>query len=322
MSAVSVEEITKRYEKHVAVDGVSFAVPQGTVYGLLGPNGAGKTTTLRMILNILRPDDGRVTILGQPSGSKVLDRVGYLPEERGMYVKMKVGDQLAFLAEIKGVSRADSAARLEHWLGRLGLAEWKDRKVEELSKGMQQKIQFIGTLLHEPEVLILDEPFSGLDPVNTNLLKDIVLELNQRGTTVIFSTHIMEQVERLCQAICLLNRGRVVAEGTLSEVKRRYGLNSVVLEFAGDGDFLRTLPAVEKVDLHGNYAEMRMKEGANPRSILEAAMQRVEVRRFEVVEPTLNSIFIDLVREVAPPAAEVAEVPSSAPAEAAGGAHV
>ncbi|MFQ5718179.1 MAG: ABC transporter ATP-binding protein [Acidobacteriota bacterium] len=322
MTAISVEKITKRYEEHVAVDGISFQVPAGSVYGLLGPNGAGKTTTLRMIMNILRPDTGQVTILGRPSGGDTLDRVGYLPEERGMYLKMKVVDLLAFLAEIKGVSRRDAVPRIDRWLGRLELSDWKARKVQELSKGMQQKIQFIATILHEPEVIILDEPFSGLDPVNTNLLKDVVLEMNRAGTTVIFSTHIMEQVERMCEAICLIHHGRVVAEGALAAVKERYGTNSVVLGFHGDGEFLRALPNVEKIDLHGSYAEMRLVEGADPGAILAAAMPRVEVRRFEVVEPTLNSIFLDLVGEARADRRPPEDIPAPAGEPATGGAHV
>ena len=322
MNAVSVEGITKRYEKHVAVDDISFRVPEGAVYGLLGPNGAGKTTTLRMIMNVLRPDDGRVTLLGRPAGGDVLNRVGYLPEERGMYTKMKVTDQLAFLGEIKGVPRRVSAPRIERWLERFDLAGWKSRKIEELSKGMQQKVQIIGTILHEPQVLILDEPFSGLDPVNTNLLKDVVLELNRQGTTVIFSTHIMEQVERLCQSICLINRGKVVAEGALAGVKQRYGTNSVILGFDGDGSFLHRLPTVEKVDLHGNYAELRLKEGASPRTVLEAAISNVDVQRFEVVEPTLHSIFLDLVGGPRPLTEDAGQLPAAAAEPATGGAHV
>ncbi len=324
MNALDVQAITKHYEKHVAVDGVSFAVPRGSVYGLLGPNGAGKTTSIRMILRILVPDSGTVRILGQEPSPAITDRVGYLPEERGLYGKMKVLYHLFFLGEIKGVERRTCARRIDAWMERLQIADWKERKVEELSKGMQQKIQFIGTVLHEPELLILDEPFSGLDPVNTNLLKDVVLDLNRKGTTVIFSAHVMEQVERICEAICLINKGKVVVEGKLSEVKQRYGTNTVVLGFDGDGSFLRQLPEVERIDLHGNYAEMRIQDGADPGRILSTAMAKVKVKRFEVMEPTLNSIFIDLVggsaeEALGRPAEELA---TGGNGRVPGGAHV
>jgi ABC-2 type transport system ATP-binding protein len=317
MTAISVERVTKRFDQHVAVDGISFAVARGAVYGLLGPNGAGKTTTIRMILDIIRPDEGKITILGGAPGSAITDRIGYLPEERGLYPKMKTGEHLAFLAEIKGVPRREAASAIASWMERLGIASWKDRKVDELSKGMQQKLQFIGTIIHRPEVLILDEPFSGLDPVNTDLFKDTILDLNRQGTTVIFSTHVMEQVEKMCQGICLINRSKVVAEGPLSDVKKRYGANTVVLGFSGDGSFLRSLPGVAKANLHPNFAELRMSDGQDPSGILAAAMARVSVRRFEIVEPTLHSIFVDLVggeSSLPPPA------PASAPA--AGAVHV
>ena len=295
MNAIEVEGITKRYENHMAVDGVSFTVPKGAIYGLLGPNGAGKTTSIRMILHILHPDAGTVRVLGRDPRTAGTDCVGYLPEERGLYQKMKVFEQLLFLAEIKGVARRPASERITQWLQKMGISDWKERKVDELSKGMQQKVQFIGTVLHQPPILILDEPFSGLDPVNVNLMKDIVMDLNRQGTTVIFSAHVMEQVERMCSAICLINKGKVVVEGSLARIKKDCGTNSLILGFEGDGNFLRRLPELESVDLHGNYAEIRMRDGADPTRILEAAMSHVKVRRFEVVEPTLNNIFIDLV---------------------------
>ena len=295
MNAIEVERITKRYAEHLAVDGASFVVPKGAVYGLLGPNGAGKTTSIRMILNILSPDSGSIRILGSGISTAVKDKIGYLPEERGLYPKMKLHELLVFMAEIKGLARRDASPRVDTWIERMGLGEWTNRKVEAMSKGMQQKVQFIATVIHQPEVLILDEPFSGLDPVNANLLKDIVLDLNRQGTTIVFSTHVMEQVERMCQSICLINRGRVVVEGRLTEIKQRYGTNSVALGFDGNGEFLRTLPAVAHADLHGNWAELRLRDGAAPRAILEAAMAQLQVKRFEVIEPTLNSIFIDIV---------------------------
>ncbi|MFQ5767205.1 MAG: ABC transporter ATP-binding protein [Acidobacteriota bacterium] len=316
MTALAVNGITKRYENHLAVDNISFAVSKGSIYGLLGPNGAGKTTSIRMILNILKPDSGSISILDQPPGPGIIDRIGYLPEERGLYPKMKTLDHLMFLGEIKGVPRPLLAGRVADWMKRFELTDWKDKKVEELSKGMQQKLQFIGTVLHEPSILILDEPFSGLDPVNTSRFKDVILELNGKGTTVIFSTHVMEQVERMCQSICLLNKARIVVEGKLNEIKKRYGVNSAVVEFSGDGRFLASLPQVLNADLQGNYAELRLKEGSSPDALLQAIVGRVEIRRFEMMEPTLNSIFIDLVEG----GQEAKHEPARAAAPAVGGA--
>jgi len=292
--ALSVENIRKAYDRHVAVDDISFQIEKGTVYGLLGPNGAGKTTTIRMIMDILRPDSGRVEVLGQPP-SGALDRVGYLPEERGLYKKMKVIDVLVYLGGLKGVSQAEARTRAEKWLARVDLAAWRDRKIEELSKGMAQKVQFISTLLSEPELLILDEPFSGLDPVNSNQLKDVFLEVNRSGTTIVFSTHLMESAEKLCRSICLINKGRVVLEGVLSDVKKRYGRNNVLLEFDGDGTFIRQLPAVKSVDDYGAYLEIALADGADPQALLKTCADRLSIRRFEIVEPTLHNVFISVV---------------------------
>jgi ABC-2 type transport system ATP-binding protein len=222
---VDVCEVVKRYGDFTAVDRVSFSVPRGGIFGLLGPNGAGKTTAIRMIMKILLPDEGEIGVLGESLESLDTDRIGYLPEERGLYKKMKILDLLTFFGQIKSVPRAVARTRGGEWLERLGLSDYADKTAEDLSKGMQQKIQFIATVIHEPELIILDEPFSGLDPVNTNVLKDIMLDYHKRGHTLIFSTHMMEQVEKLCDTICLINRGRLVMEGALAEVKRRYGRN-------------------------------------------------------------------------------------------------
>ena len=294
-SAVSLRNLVKTFAKHRAVDGISLEIPRGIIFGLIGPNGAGKTTTIRMILDIFRPDSGEVQVLGVPAGEQVKDRVGYLPEERGLYRKTKVLEMLEYQGSLRGAS--PSAARKEAavWLERLELGEWKTRKVEDLSKGMQQKVQFIGAVMGKPDLLILDEPFSGLDPVNQNVLKELMLELNRQGSTIIFSTHQMDTAEKLCRELALINQGRIVLSGTLSQIKSRFGKNSVMVEFDGDGSFLHSLPGVARVDDYGQYREVRMQNGADPQALLKATVERVAVRRFEIMEPTLHNIFIEQV---------------------------
>jgi ABC-2 type transport system ATP-binding protein len=294
--AIALEGVTKAFAGHVAVSDLSLSIPRGSVYGLLGPNGAGKTTTLRMVMNILAPDAGTVRLLGRPADQAARDRVGYMPEERGLYPRMMVEDQLLFFAAIKGVSRAEAARRLGPWLERLGLAAWRRRKVNELSKGMQQKVQLVATVLHEPEVLILDEPLGGLDPVGSDLVRDVLLDLRRQGRTLVLSSHEMETVERLCDAITLINGGRKVLEGTVSEVKSRHGKNTVVLAYEGDGAFLAGLPGVAKLNDFGRYVELRMREGSDPQEILREAAARLRVSRFEIVEPSLRDIFVEKVR--------------------------
>jgi len=295
---VALRDLVKTLGTHRAVDGVSLDIPAGEIFGLIGPNGAGKTTTIRMILDIIRPDAGEVRVLGEPAGDGTKGRIGYLPEERGLYRKMKVIEMLEFQGAIKGTS--PSAARREAggWLDRLELGEWKDRKVEDLSKGMQQKVQFVGAVMGRPELLILDEPFSGLDPVNQNLFKDVMLELNRAGSTIIFSTHQMDTAEKLCREIGLINRGRMVLNGPLSAIKSRLGKNSVLVELEGDGSFLAGLPGVARVDDYGQYLEIRLHEHADPQSLLRASIGRVGIRRFEIMVPTLHSIFIEQVGKV------------------------
>jgi ABC-2 type transport system ATP-binding protein len=295
-TAVSVRNIRKAYDKHVAVDDISFQIERGIVYGLLGPNGAGKTTTIRMIMDILKPDSGSIEVLGTAPAA-VLDRIGYLPEERGLYKKMKVIDILVYLGALKGMRQDDAKREADRWLERVELANWRERKIEELSKGMAQKVQFVSTLLAKPDLLILDEPFSGLDPVNANQLKDVFLEVNRAGTTIVFSTHLMESAEKLCRSICLINRGRVVLEGPLVDVKRRYGKNNILLEFDGDGGFIRGLPAVKSIDDYGTYIEVTLADGTDPQGLLKAASERLRIRRFEVVEPTLHNVFLSAVGE-------------------------
>jgi len=294
---LSLQNITKSFGDKRAVAGLSLDIPSGRVFGLLGPNGAGKSTTIRMALNIYIPDSGKVLVFGQPHSSETANRIGYLPEERGLYTKMRVGDLLIYLAAIKGVKAADARTRIDRWLQRVELAAFKDKKVQELSKGMQQKIQFIATILHEPDLIVLDEPFSGLDPINTNLLKDFIVELREQGRTIIFSTHIMEQAERLCDSICLINSGRMVLEGTVSEVKGRYGRNTVALAFDGDGQFLKAHRLIRSINNYNTYVEVRLAEGADPQDLLTDIVQKVRVRRFEVIEPSLHEIFIERVKE-------------------------
>jgi ABC-2 type transport system ATP-binding protein len=272
-------------------------VDVGWMYGLLGPNGAGKTTTIRMILNIIRPDQGSIHLWDQ-SESGLTDRVGYLPEERGLYRKMKVLDLLVFLAALKGVRAKEARVEAGRWLEELELTAWSQKKVEELSKGMQQQVQFIACVLHQPELLILDEPFTGLDPVNTNRLKDIILKLNDRGTTIILSTHRMEQVEKLCSHICLIDGGRKLLDGRLSDIKREYGHNTIRLEFEGPKSFLENNPLIDRIDLYDQYAELRLTHSADPQELLRAAMESSRVRKFEIVEPSLHDIFIEKVTAV------------------------
>jgi ABC-2 type transport system ATP-binding protein len=293
--ALRLSHISKAYSGHVAVQDLSLSVPRGGAFGLLGPNGAGKTTTLRMIMNVLGPDSGTIDILGQPATQHSRDRIGYMPEERGLYPRMVVEEQLLFFAELKGVPRKVAAERLRPWLERLGLIEWRARKLNELSKGMQQKAQFIATVLHEPDILILDEPLSGLDPVAVNLMRDVFVDLRRRGKTVILSSHQMETVERLCDGIALIHQGRKVLDGPVSEVKSRHGKNTIVLAYEGDGAFLAGLPGVQKVSDFGRYVEIRMADGADPQGILREASGRLRVSRFEVVEPSLHDIFVEQV---------------------------
>lgn len=300
-TAVELNRVRKQYSGHVAVRDLDLRVPSGSVYGLLGPNGAGKTTTIRMIMNIIAPDSGGIRLFGLDQGGRELShRIGYLPEERGLYRKMKVLDLLVFLAQIKGVDRTAARVGALDWLERLGLSDWAEKKVDDLSKGMQQKVQFISTMLHEPELVILDEPFAGLDPVNTQVMKDVVVELSRKGTTTLFSTHIMEQAEKLCDSVCIIARGSKVVDGLLAEVKRRHGGKHVVVAvergLASVGQVLNDRHVVAKSDDYGNYAELELTPGANPQDLLRGLLGAgAAVTRFEIAEPTLNKIFIDLV---------------------------
>ena len=300
-----VEGVTKRYGDFTAVDDVSMTARPGRILGVLGPNGAGKTSTIRMVTGITIPDAGRVTVGGVQVGAETQARMGYLPEERGLYRKLKVGEQLVYFAELRGLPRAEGRARTAHWLGRLGLADWAGRKTEELSKGMQQKLQFVMTVLHEPDLLVFDEPFSGLDPINAELLRDIVLELRADGRTILFASHRMEQVERLCDDLCLIARGRVVLSGTMREVKQQFGRDVVLLDFGGTSAFLDTLAregAVRIIERGPAAAEVQLLGGTPSRHVLDAALAEVtDLYRFELAEPSLQEIFVRTVGEAAQP---------------------
>ncbi len=291
---LTASNLVKRFGSVAAVDGVSLAVPRGTVFGLLGPNGAGKTTTIRMLLGILTPDEGSVTFDGDPSSLPFKHRVGYLPEERGLYRKRGVLETVLYFAELKGIDAATARDRASGWLARFGLASQAKRRIEELSKGNQQKVQFIISVLHNPDVLVLDEPFSGLDPVNQELLKEIIIELKRNGTAIIFSTHQMEQAEKLCEHICLIDKGKIVVDGTIGDVRRRFGRNALRVEYDGMGDF-RALPGVTHADAYGTYAELQLAPDASVNAIVRTLTERVTIRSVQLLEPSLHAIFLEVV---------------------------
>jgi ABC-2 type transport system ATP-binding protein len=294
MNIVELNRISKTYDTKVAVDALSLQIEAGKMFGLLGPNGAGKTSTIRMMIGITMPDSGTVTLFGQPFSRKNLTRVGYLPEERGLYKKMKVIDQLVFLGQLHGLDAAQANSRARQWCERLQIFDSIDLKTEELSKGMQQKIQFISTLLHEPALIIMDEPFSGLDPVNTQLLQETLLELKNAGKAILFSTHRMDQVEKLCDSICLVDGGKAVLSGGMRELKSRYPRNHVVIDFEGDNSFVNH-PAVKEYKAFAGHVEIQLRDGADAQDLLRAACQNAKIYKFELMEPSLEEIFIQTV---------------------------
>lgn len=297
MAVISVQQINKSFGDTKAVDNVSFEVHSGTIFGLLGPNGAGKTTALRMINHILLPDSGNITINGIEASPETQKMIGYMPEERGLYKKMKVGEQLLYLARLKGMQYGEAKEAILYWLDRFDATDWLKKDVGELSKGMSQKVQFIATIAHNPDIYIFDEPFSGLDPINSEMLKEIVIELRDKGNTVLFSTHRMEQVEQMCDEICLFNNGRAVLKGDLREIKKSYGKNTINLEFQGDPSFLDQLENVRINNRSTNFAEIRVLDGQRMQKILEIAMDHAEIYTYERVEPSLTEIFISTVGE-------------------------
>ena len=301
MAHLDVSTVTKRYGDTVAVDDVSFEAEPGRILGLLGPNGAGKTSTIRMITYIAVPDAGAVRYDGREVGPWSQQRMGYLPEESGLYDRLRVKEQLVYLGTLKGLSRADAAEQADYWLDRFDATDWADMKTEELSKGMQQKIQFIATLLHDPSLLIFDEPFSGLDPINADLLRNIILELRREDRTILFASHRMEQVEQLCDDICLMAGGEVVLQGALRDIKEQFGTNTLVLEFDGPDTFIDELAGAGRVRVNtrsAHRAELTLADDTDARTVLDLALDRTDdVYRYERVAPPLNEIFVDTVGE-------------------------
>ncbi|MBZ0270379.1 ATP-binding cassette domain-containing protein [bacterium] len=309
-SAVRFDAVVKRFDRHVAVDGLDLTVPRGAVYGLLGPNGAGKTTSIRMLMGILGVDEGRILVMGDEPSGATKDRIGYLPEERGLYPQMKVMDNLLYFGGLHGL-RADDARRAAvTWLERLSIRDAAPRRLQELSKGNQQKVQFVATVMHAPDLLVLDEPFSGLDPVNQDLMRSTILDLAANGTTIVLSTHLMDEVERLCSHLTLIHAGRAITEGSLAAVKHAHGDDTVHLEVDGDASFVTGLPGVASVRRVGRRLEVTLAEGAEAPALLAAVVARAPVRHFEVRAASLHSIFVKMVS----PGAESAPAGAAPPA--------
>jgi ABC-2 type transport system ATP-binding protein len=294
MSIVELQHVRKAYDTKIAVADLSFKIEPGSMFGLLGPNGSGKTSSIRMMIGITVPDSGTVTLFGQPFTRAHLARIGYLPEERGLYKKMKVMDQLIFLGQLHGLDAPTASKRAHAWAEKMEISGAIHKKTEELSKGMQQKIQFIAALLHEPDLIVMDEPFSGLDPVNATLLQDTLVDLRKQGRTILFSTHRMDQVEKLCDNICLIHNSHLVLSGSMREIKSRYPANRVVMNFEGDASFLNH-PAIESAKNYSGHAEIKLRDGADAQVLLAAAAAKARITRFEVMEPTLEDIFIEVV---------------------------
>jgi ABC-2 type transport system ATP-binding protein len=290
MSAIEIRRVTKQFGSVIAVNDLSLEVPEGSIYGFIGPNGSGKTTTIRMIMNIILPDSGEIAVLGDRIAGAARDQIGYLPEERGLYKKMAVRRLLRYYGRLKGRTLAQVDVVVNRWLDRLQLAEWADKRIEQLSKGMAQKVQFMAAIVSEPRLLILDEPFSGLDPVNSRALRDAVLELRRQGTTIVFSTHDMTTAERLCDRIFMIFKGHKVLDGTLDDIQAQYGHDTIRLRTTGSAAALAGLPEVESVDDHGNYQDVRVT--GDPQAFLQKLVARTEVRHFEITKPSLHDIFV------------------------------
>lgn len=294
--SLEVKNLTKRFQNIVAVDNVSFEIPDGSIFGLLGRNGAGKTTTIRMMMGIYLPDQGEVVLKGAKVGQEFKNKVGYLPEERGLYKKMKVIDTLLYFAELKGKSGKEITKRAEEYLKRFELYDRRLSKIEDLSKGNQQKIQFIATILHEPDFIILDEPFSGLDPINTNLLKDIILEMKSKGKVIILSTHLIDYAEKMCDYIAMIDHGKLVLKGSLDEIKSKYAKRNVSLTYEGDISFLKNHPIVEKIENFGNTTGIRVKDVNQTQELLKLLIEKnVIIKKFDANDISLHEIFVELV---------------------------
>lgn len=296
MEILRVENVIKKFGDYAASNDVSFKMRRGTVLGLLGPNGAGKTTLIRMITNIISPDSGTIYFNDKPVSSDIQNKIGYLPEERGLYKKLKVIEQLEYFGMLKGLNKQDASKSAKSWLARMGASGWETKKIQELSKGMQQKVQFISTVLHNPEFLILDEPFSGFDPINTELLKNIILEMKSNGTSLILSTHVMAQAEELCDDICMINKGKLVLNGNISHIKSSYGKNTVIIEFSGENNFLNDIEDIEILSKTNNRAEFKINEkSSDNRRLIEQINNAVDLHKFELALPSLHEIFIEVV---------------------------
>ena len=295
MDVICIDNISKSFGSLKAVNEVTLNVPQGSIYGFLGPNGAGKTTTIRMIMNIIRPDSGRIEIFGRPLDAEIKNRISYMPEERGLYKKMTASEILFYIGSLKGLSAAQLKNRIPQWLQRLGLSEKAKKKTEELSRGLHQKLQFAVCAINEPDVLILDEPFAGLDPVNLELLTNIIMEMRSAGRTIIFSTHVMHEAERLCDDIVLINKGRVVVDGRLDDIKSKHSTGTISVQLDGDIEFIKTLPYVTALNKNFNKYDIVLKDGSDPQQLLSQLVGKVKLRSFEIKSPSLHEIFIRLV---------------------------
>jgi len=294
MNIIELNRITKSFNSHIAVDNLSLQVPKGSIYGFIGPNGSGKTTTIRMIMNILYPDSGEVRIFGREHLGSHLNKIGYLPEERGLYRKMKVKELICFYGELKNVPKPSREA--DFWLEKFDLAKWYNKKVEALSKGMSQKVQFIITIINRPDIIILDEPFSGLDPVNAEIIKEVILELQDKGATILFSTHDISVAERMCDFIFMIYKGKKVLDGTLESIQKKYGQDTVRIQSDGSVHELEGIPGIEKINDFGQVKELRMITGTDPQQVLMAVMARMRIMKFEIASPSLNDIFIRIAR--------------------------
>ncbi|MDP6929680.1 MAG: ATP-binding cassette domain-containing protein [Planctomycetota bacterium] len=285
------DHVSKRFGEFTAVDNLSLEIPQGSIYGFLGPNGAGKTTTIRMVMSIFYPDEGTISVLGHPNAEEIKDRLGYLPEEKGLYKKMKTGEIVAYFGTLKGIPRAEAKRRATDLLVEYGLGDWIDKKCETLSKGMGQKVQLLSTLIHNPDLVILDEPFSGLDPVNMELMRNTILQMKRQGRTVIFSTHVMAQAEEICDFIFLINKGKKVLDGPLAEI-RSAGELGIKIDYDGDGSILSQIPGLERINDSGKSAEVFLHPGTDPQAVLAHLVGKLRIRRFDLREPSLHEIFV------------------------------
>lgn len=300
MSMISIQGVTKRYANHTAIDGINIEIPEQCIYGLLGPNGAGKTSLIRILTQITAADEGKIMFNGEPLSPEHISVMGYLPEERGLYKKMKIGDQALYFARLKGLTKMEAKKRIRYWFDKFDINSWRGKKVEELSKGMAQKVQFINTVLHEPKLIILDEPFSGFDPVNAELIKNEILELRDKGATVILSTHRMESVEQMCDHVALIHKSKIVLDGDLVSIKEEYKTGEYTAEFKGELNGTITaadIISTEKTKRGDTLVRMKLKEGEQPNSLISQLMSSVQIHSFTEVLPSINDIFISIVKE-------------------------